>query len=135
MRLTARLAGVAPFPDLGINEQQVSLAGRDDVSSVRRNVDSYDRLSNSRQGGFCVLANAVKEPDLSLVARDCQSAGLGSRSSREVVLGCVLLVLAVDELVARQAGIDSEDPVVRCPDERLLLCRLGVLAVRDEVVD
>jgi len=60
-----------------------------------------------------VLADSVKQPDVSLVARYSELAGLGGRSGREVVLRGVLLELAIHQLVAIDSRVNTEETIVR----------------------
>lgn len=62
---------------------------------------------------LCVLANSVKQTDISLVAGYYQFTRLGCGSSREIVLAGILLELTLDKLVTRYTGIDPEQTVVR----------------------
>jgi hypothetical protein len=82
-----------------------------------------------------ILADRVKQPDVTLVAGDGDAAVLGRRRRREGVLAGVLLELGLDHLVAGEPGVDPEDAIVRVTDERLLARHLGVLGPRQEVVD
>lgn len=61
---------------------------------------------------LCVLANGVKQSDITLVTGNGKPPRFGGCSSREVVLAGVLLELAVHKLVAGQTRVDAEDAVV-----------------------
>lgn len=62
---------------------------------------------------LCVLANSVKQTDISLVAGYYQFTRLGRGGSREIVLAGILLELTLDKLVAGYTGVNPEETVVR----------------------
>jgi hypothetical protein len=57
---------------------------------------------------LCILADGVKQADVTLVAGHYQFTRLGSGGSREIVLARVLLELTLDKLVAGYTRIDPE---------------------------
>ena len=62
---------------------------------------------------LCVLANSVKQTNISLVAGYYQFTRLGRSGSREIVFAGILLELTLDKLVAGHTRIDSEKTVMR----------------------
>lgn len=59
-----------------------------------------------------VLADRIKESNVTLVTGHSDPSRLGGRRSGKVILGSILLELRVDQLVALDTGIDSEETVM-----------------------
>ncbi len=74
---------------------------------------------------LCVDAEAVEQADIALVGGHRDVALLGGRDGREVVLAHVLLELGVDELAAREAGVDAVEGVAADAEEGRLMRHLG----------
>jgi len=98
---------------------------------------------------LCILANSIKQSDITLVTCHCQFTRLGGSGSREVVLAGILLELRFDKLVSRDTRINSEKAVVRCSqlcsdlqsckltmtDESLLWVHLSIFGVGNDIID
>ena len=123
------------LPDQSVNQQQIRLGGRYHPPTIGSHVDPDDRVSQRRQRRLGILADAVKQLDVALGTRNCETTSGGGRDARKRILAGVLLILAVDHLVARHARVDAEERIVRDTDDRLLSCCLSELAVWGNVVD
>ncbi len=132
--IEAERAFVSTISNERVDEQEVRLAGGDEVTAISGDIHSDDRITKSRQSSLkvCVglwvntcqlcrlrnashlgiLADLVKKPDVTFVARKGHLARLSGSSGREVVLGGVLLELGLHELVSLQAGVDAEETVM-----------------------
>ncbi|KXT07524.1 hypothetical protein AC579_189 [Pseudocercospora musae] len=105
------------------------------ASISRRNIETDDRVAKCRQSGLCVDPQAVEHANVTLVGGDSNVALLGRGSCREVILAGVLLQLAVDELVARQARINAVEGVPGQTQEGLLIGGLSELVFGCEDID
>jgi hypothetical protein len=133
--IEANMSREFTLSDEGINEQQVRLGGRHYPPAVRGHVYTNNRVSQRRKRCLGVLADGIKQPDVTLGTRNCQSTSGGRRDAGKRVLAGILLILTVDHFVTRNPRINTEQGVVRNSNDRLLACRLCEFAVRRDVVD
>lgn len=61
-----------------------------------------------------ILADRVEQTNVTLITSDCNTTRLGGSGGGKVILGCILLELRLDQLVALYTGIDSEETIVGC---------------------